>query len=223
MKKLTLYLTIITMILSTFSCGKSSLDSDQDKYSYAIGIQVTRNIKSQRINLDPEAFALAVKDVMQEKKPRLDEMEMRSAIMKMNQDMANNMSPTDVANKQRGDEYLLENKKKPGVTVTESGLQYRVLRRGSGKNPKINDSVKVHYRGTLIDGKEFDSSHSRGKPAVFPVNRVIPGWTEALQLMNSGAKYELVIPSDIAYGSRGTGSIPPHSVLIFEVELLGIE
>jgi FKBP-type peptidyl-prolyl cis-trans isomerase FklB len=123
-----------------------------------------------------------------------------------------------------GEDFLAANKANPGVQVTKSGLQYKVLKQGDGPTPKASDQVKTHYKGTLIDGKEFDSSIARGEPAVFPVGGVIAGWTEALQLMKVGDKWELYIPSDLAYGERGSPpKIPPHSALIFEIELLGIE
>jgi len=128
-------------------------------------------------------------------------------------------------NKAAGEAYLAENKKKEGVKVTASGLQYEVLKAGSGKQPKATDTVVVHYRGTLIDGTEFDSSYKRGQPIDFPLNRVIPGWTEGVQLMQEGAKYRFVIPSGLAYGPRGTpgGPIGPDATLIFEVELLKVQ
>ena len=125
-------------------------------------------------------------------------------------------------NKTQGDKFLTENKARKGVQVTKSGLQYEVLQAGKGPSPKATDQVKVHYRGTLTNGTEFDSSYKRNQPAVFPVNGVIQGWVEALQMMNAGAKWKLVIPSNLAYGERGRPSIPPNSVLVFEVELLAI-
>ena len=126
---------------------------------------------------------------------------------------------------EKGEAFLKENAKKEGVKATASGLQYKVLKEGSGKNPKATDTVQVHYRGTLLDGKEFDSSYKRGEPAEFPLNRVIPGWTEGVQLMKEGAKYQFTIPSKLAYGAGGTpdGTIPGNATLIFEVELLKVK
>jgi FKBP-type peptidyl-prolyl cis-trans isomerase FklB len=127
-------------------------------------------------------------------------------------------------NKKEGDVFLAENKKKDGVKTLPSGLQYKVVKAGTGKKPKLTDTVTTHYRGTLIDGTEFDSSYRRGQPATFPVNGVIPGWTEALQLMEEGAKWELFIPSNLAYGERGAGrDIGPHATLIFDIELITIQ
>jgi FKBP-type peptidyl-prolyl cis-trans isomerase len=128
------------------------------------------------------------------------------------------------ANKKKGKEFLERNKTKEGVVTIESGLQYKILKKGTGASPKATDTVRCHYRGTTIDGKEFDSSYKRGEPATFPLNRVIKGWTEGLQLMKEGGKWQFFIPSELAYGSRGAGrDIGPNEVLIFEIELLGIE
>jgi FKBP-type peptidyl-prolyl cis-trans isomerase FkpA len=133
--------------------------------------------------------------------------------------MAKQDAETNIA---AGQAYLVQNAEKEGVTVTESGLQYEVMVEGTGAKPAATDIVKVHYKGTLIDGTEFDSSYSRGEPAEFPLNRVIPGWTEGVQLMSEGSKFKFVIPAELAYGERATGSITPNSTLIFEVELLDI-
>jgi FKBP-type peptidyl-prolyl cis-trans isomerase len=127
-----------------------------------------------------------------------------------------------VRNMKDGEAYLAENKKKEGVITTASGLQYKVLKAGTGKQPKATDTVKVHYRGTLTDGKEFDSSYKRGEPASFPVGQVVPGWTEALQLMKEGAKWQLTVPASLAYGERGRPGIGPNQVLLFDVELLEV-
>jgi len=132
--------------------------------------------------------------------------------------------PKPIAASPDGAAFLKTNAAKPGVVTLDSGLQYQVLKEGDGKSPKATDTVTVHYRGTLIDGTEFDSSYKRGKPTSFPVNRVIAGWTEALQLMQVGDKWQLTIPSDLAYGSRSPGAgIPPNAVLVFEVELLSVQ
>ena len=144
--------------------------------------------------------------------------------MKMQKEQMQKMEALAKENKKQGEVFLAENKKKKNVTTTKSGLQYIVLRKGKGKKPKATEQVKVHYKGTLIDGTEFDSSYKRREPVTFPVNRVIPGWSEALQLMNVGSKYQLFIPSNLAYGERGGGpQIGPNATLIFEVELLSIE
>ena len=140
----------------------------------------------------------------------------------MQKKMAEDEKKEAEENVKKGDEFLASNAKKDGIKVLESGLQYKVVSEGKGSQPKAEDRVKVHYKGTLIDGTEFDSSHKRGEPAEFPLNAVIPGWTEGLQLMKEGAKYMFYIPSKLAYGPRATGTIPANSVLVFEVELLEI-
>jgi FKBP-type peptidyl-prolyl cis-trans isomerase len=167
-------------------------------------------------------LALAVSDVLNGKDPKITEQEMQDSMQKMYEKRRENMKAEADKNKKEGEEFLAKNKEQGDVKTLESGLQYQVMSAGEGAKPGENDTVKVHYKGTLIDGTEFDSSYKRDKPAEFPVKAVIPGWTEALQLMKKGGKWKLWIPSELAYGERGRPSIPPNSVLIFEVELLDI-
>jgi len=222
MKK-TLALALVaaaTLVLP--ACNETKIDSEEKKYSYAIGFQFAQNLKGQKVKVDSKALALAVEDVLADKKPKISEQEMQTAMQKMYENRRENMKAEAEKNKKSGDDFLAKNKGESDVKTLESGLQYKVIEAGKGNKPKENDTVKVHYKGTLIDGTEFDSSYKRNKPAEFPVKAVIPGWTEALQLMKTGAKWKLFIPSELAYGERGRPSIPPNSVLIFEVELLDI-
>jgi len=211
------------MIFSLQACAKdSSLKTDKQKVSYSIGQQIGQNMKAQGLDIDVDALSMSLSDALEGRESRLSEEEMRSAMQSMQEEMRKKQMEATSQNKGIGEGYLAENKKKKGVQVTASGIQYEILTKGNGKSPKKTDRVKVHYKGTLIDGTEFDSSYKRNQPAEFSVSGVIAGWTEALQLMKVGAKWRLHIPSHLAYGERGRPSIPPNSVLIFEVELLEI-
>lgn len=208
-------------LIGLAACNKADLSTPKGKASYAIGTQIGKTMKAQGIEVDVPTLAAALADTLAGKDPKLTDAEMREAIMALQASRGASKDPAAAAaNTAKGKEYLDANKAKPGVVVTPSGLQYKVINPGSGPSPKATSTVKVHYRGTLIDGTEFDSSHKRGQPAEFGVGQVIRGWTEALQLMKKGAKYELTIPSELAYGPRDSGSIPANSVLNFEVELL---
>ncbi len=196
-----------------------------DIASYGIGQQVANNLKSQGIEINLEQLILGLKDGMQGQKPRYTEAELEAAFQALSRAVQARQAASGDKNKRAGQEFLAANAKKPGVKITASGLQYQIVKAGQGSaTPKATDTVQVHYEGTLIDGKVFDSSLRRGQPVSFPVNGVIPGWTEALQLMHLGDKWRLFIPSELAYGARGAGGdIGPHSVLIFDVELLAIQ
>lgn len=215
-------LLIAILSLGLGACDKLDKKSDKAQYSYAIGYQVARNMKSQGVEVDTKAFALAVKDAMDGKDPQLDENAMRDAMRKMAEGRQKKDKSEADANLKKSQDFLAANKDKPGVKVTKSGLQYKVITEGKGKKPTGKNVVEVHYKGTLVDGTEFDSSYKRNSPAQFPVEGVIPGWTEALKMMTVGSKYELYIPADLAYGEHGNPSIPGNSALIFEVELLKI-
>jgi FKBP-type peptidyl-prolyl cis-trans isomerase len=203
-------------------CGRSAnVKDDKGKYSYALGHQIGNNMKSQNIELDINSFAVGLEKALKGDKTIITDEEMREAMRKMAEKRQQAELEVAAKNKEKSEAYLAENAKKEGIKSTASGLQYKVLTEGSGKKPKGEEVVEVHYRGKLIDGTEFDSSHSRGQPSVFPVKAVIPGWTEALQMMPVGSKWELYIPPNLAYGERGNARIPGNSVLVFEVELLG--
>ncbi len=205
-----------------------TLDSFEKKLSYSMGFEVGNYFKGAGGDIKKEWLIQGIKDAYDDAKPALTVEEMvvvqKEFAVKMEERQKAEMAVMLAKNKAAGDAYLEENKKKEGVIVTASGLQYEVITQGEGEKPKATDKVKVDYVGKLIDGREFDSSIKRGEPAVFGVGQVIKGWSEALQLMNVGSKVRLVIPSDIAYGEQGVApSIQPNSVLIFEVELLAIE
>jgi FKBP-type peptidyl-prolyl cis-trans isomerase len=198
------------------------LESDSDKVAYAIGQQIGGSMKSQDLHINTAVLAASIDDVMNGKPSRMTPEEMQGAMMKMRQEATTKQELAGKANIEKGAKFLEEHKKAPNVKTTASGLQYEVITAGAGKSPLATDTVKVHYVGTLTDGTKFDSSYDRKEPAQFPVSGVIKGWTEALQLMKPGAKWKLVIPSDLAYGPQGRPSIPANSVLMFEVELLEI-
>jgi FKBP-type peptidyl-prolyl cis-trans isomerase FklB len=197
-------------------------ETTEEKVSYGIGTQVGGQLKHSAFpGFSMDAVIEGIKDSFAGKL-QIAENDLKAAFQELNEKLAKEEEALGEVAKKAGAEYLASNAQKENVVVTSSGLQYEVLTEGTGATPKENNVVKVHYHGTLTDGTVFDSSVLRGEPAQFGVNQVIKGWVEALQLMKVGSKYKLTIPSDLAYGAHGAGSIPPHSVLIFEVELLDI-
>ena len=208
--------------------GGDAFKSEKERVSYSIGMRIASGMKAQEVDLDIDIIAKAMKDVMAGDKTLLTEAEAQKVLMswqgRMQEEFQKKQAALAEKNQSDGAKFLEENKAKEDVKTTPSGLQYKVIKSGNGDSPKADDTVTVHYKGTLIDGEQFDSSYDRGEPATFMVNRVIKGWTEALQLMKVGDKWQIVLPSDLAYGPRGNGrSIPPNSVLVFDVELLGIQ
>ncbi len=201
---------------------KPDLNTDKAKLSYTIGQQIGRQFKGQNLDIDSNALATSIEDVLTGKEARLTAEEMQAVMLKSQREQIAKMGAEGKINREKGEKFLTQNKTKTGIKTTASGLQYEVLQAGKGKSPKAADVVKVHYKGTLIDGTPFDSSYDRGQPAEFPLNGVIRGWTEGLQLMKVGGKSRLFVPSDLAYGPQGRPGIPPNSTLIFEVELLDI-
>ena len=204
-----------------------ALKDEMDKISYSIGVNIGTSVRGQTqqqgLDVKPDLVAAGLRDALSGGKTLLTEDEVRTALMGLQQQMAGKQAALAEKNKKAGEVFLAENKGKPGVKTLPSGLQYQVLKEGKGQKPKSTDTVKANYRGTLIDGTEFDSSEP-GEPVSFPLGNVIPGWTEALQLMPVGSKWRLFIPSDLAYGARGAGElIGPNSTLIFDVELLGVD
>ena len=205
--------------------NSAEVQTEEEKMSYMLGYILTENTKKSEANLQSAAFLQGVKDSINNQKPVLEQQEIE-AIHKQIQKKAllEKQKQEGEKNKMEGQKFLEKNKNKEGVKVTESGLQYEVLTEGKGKAPTAENTVEVHYRGTLIDGTEFDSSYKRKASISFPLNGVIKGWTEGLQLMKEGSKYKFYIPPELAYGERGAGqSIPPHATLIFEVELLKVK
>lgn len=200
------------------------LDTVKQQRSYAIGLNVGRSIKGDELDLDLDVLFRGMRDAMTDAEPKLTDAELNRVMMGIERAMQQRAEEKVANNLKEGREFLAQNAKKEGVITLESGLQYKVLKSGNGESPKVTDTVTTHYHGTLIDGTVFDSSVKRNMPATFPVGRVIPGWTEALQKMQVGDKWRLFIPSELAYGKRGAGGvIGPNAALIFEVELLGIE
>jgi FKBP-type peptidyl-prolyl cis-trans isomerase FklB len=201
------------------------LKNQKDKMSYIIGMDIGTNLKKQSIDIDSNILAKGVKDALAGTKPLLTEQEIQETMVAFQKEMMVKQAEVAKKNKAEGEAFLTENKKKEGVKTLLSGLQYKVIKAGTGKKPKSTDTVTAHYRGTLINGSEFDSSYKRGQPATFPVSGgMIPGWTEALQLMEVGAKWQLFIPPNLAYGEQGAGrDIGPNATLIFEIELVSIQ
>ena len=204
------------------------LKTDKEKLSYAIGMNIGQSMKKDSLDIDPAILSRAIKDAVTGSKPAMTEEEARTIVTAFRTEMVKKQQAeaqkAGEVNKQAGDKFLAENKTKDGVVTLPSGLQYKVIKQGDGPKPTASDTVVTNYRGTLIDGKEFDSSYKRGQPATFPVGQVIKGWTEALQLMPVGSKWQLFIPANLAYGDKSPGGdIGPNSTLVFDIELLSIE
>lgn len=213
---------------SLYADDKALLTTEKEKVSYSMGVDIGKRLKQQSIDFDPELFAKGLKDIYGGSETLLTDQEIKETLAAFQKTLIAKQTEMrkqmGEKNKSDGDAFLAGNKKKGGVITLPSGLQYMVIEEGTGKTPKATDTVVTNYRGTLVDGTEFDSSYKRGKPATFPVNGVIKGWTEALQLMKEGAKWKLFIPSDLAYGERGAGNIiGPNATLIFDIELISVK
>jgi FKBP-type peptidyl-prolyl cis-trans isomerase FklB len=198
----------------------------QDRASYIIGLNLGKSLKAQDVPCTPDVLMQGLRDGLSGATPALTDEEIQAAMQAFQQQMTSAQEEKNKVasekNKKEGDAFLAANKNKPGVKTTASGLQYEVLKEGQGDAPKATDQVTVNYKGTLLDGTVFDSSYERKEPATFPVDGVIPGWVEALQLMKPGSKYKLYIPASLAYGDKGAGAIGPNATLVFEVELLSV-
>jgi len=233
MKKISFaLLMVVAVLVLTTSCKNGKLfgpkeykvENHLDSVSYAIGLDIGNNFSKQNIDIEADALAQGIKDYLEDR-ALFDDKEKEKILVAFQQELSvkareESMKKSEGARKE-GEKWLNENRKKQGVIVLPSGLQYKVIKEGTGPKPKATDMVKVHYRGKLVNGTVFDASYDRGEPIEFKLNQVIPGWTEGLQLMSKGAKYELYIPSSLGYGDQGAGEmIPGGSTLIFEVELL---
>lgn len=213
---------------ASFAADAPELKTDKEKISYSIGMDIGGNLKRGSVEVDPDLLAKGLKDSYGGGKTILTEDQAAQALADFQEALmakqAETMKVLSEKNKADGEKFLAENAMKEGVKVLPSGLQYKEITPGTGKSPKPADTVTTHYKGTLIDGTEFDSSYKRGQPATFPVSGVIPGWTEALQLMKEGSKWQLFVPPKLAYGEKGVGQvIGPNATLIFEVELLTVK
>ncbi|OGP76740.1 MAG: hypothetical protein A2Z13_06915 [Deltaproteobacteria bacterium RBG_16_64_85] len=204
------------------------LKTQKDKVSYGIGMSIGKNLKRDAVDVDADLVSKGMRDAFSGEKTLMSEEEYHAAMTALQKDLmekqAEAIQKLAEKNKKEGEAFLAENGKKEGVVTLPSGLQYKAIRSGKGKTPALADTVETHYRGTLIDGTEFDSSYKRGQTVTFPVNGVIPGWTEALQKMKEGDKWQLFVPSSLAYGERGAGrEIGPNATLLFEVELIAVK
>ncbi|MBI5376970.1 MAG: FKBP-type peptidyl-prolyl cis-trans isomerase [Candidatus Schekmanbacteria bacterium] len=224
------FVVLAICILAAQASAEESqlLKTEKEKVSYGIGVDVGRNFKKLGINIDMDILLNGLKDGYSGNKIMMDEKDLRETMNTYQSDLLKKQAQSRIAtaekNKKSGEAFLSDNKNKEEVVTLPSGLQYKILKAGDGKKPASSDTVECNYRGTLINGTEFDSSYNRGQSATFKVNGVIPGWTEALQLMPTGSKWLLFVPSQLAYGERGAGrDIGPNETLIFEVELIAIK
>ena len=228
MKFIFVTFAIVVLLFSVCFAGeKLELKELKDKESYSLGYQFGQNLKTQGVDINLDVYTSGIRDALGGKEPLMSQEEIRTTItevqkraMAAQQKVLKEMAEKNLAESKA---FLEENKKKEGIKTLPRGLEYKVLAEGSGKTPKATDTVTVHYRGTLINGTEFDSSYKRGNPATFQVDRLIRGWAEALQLMKEGSKWQLFIPPELGYGERDMGPIPPNSTLIFEVELISVK
>ncbi|MCC6207048.1 MAG: FKBP-type peptidyl-prolyl cis-trans isomerase [Gammaproteobacteria bacterium] len=222
--RLVLALTAILLAGPALAADGLSKGSDKQKFSYAVGFQIAQGLRQDGLDLDADAFAQAARDVFSNQPAKLSMEEMQAAVEKFQQQAASEQAAKAEKALKDGQAFLADNKTKKGVVTRPSGLQYQVIKDGAGKSPAATDTVEVNYRGTLLNGTEFDSSYKRGEPVTFPVNQVIQGWQEVLPLMKVGSHWKVFIPSGLAYGERGAGgNIGPNETLVFEIELLGIK
>lgn len=242
--KMNKILPVFALVLAVSACGQQGsgtspdgssdgkdssvkLNSDAEKRSYALGMDIGNSVKDLPLELKVDTLAAGIRDMVEGNKPKLSDDEQKAVMQSFVEDLETaqkkEASAAAEENQKKGKQFLSKNKDKEGVKVTDSGLQYKVVKEGEGDAPSAKDSVKVNYEGKLVNGDVFDSSYERGEPVTFPVSAVIPGWTEALQLMKPGAEYMLFIPPDLAYGERGAGAkIGPNETLVFKVELLEV-
>jgi len=218
----------IVVLSAAAQAGEVTLKDQKDKASYGIGVDMAKSLQQMGADVNPDALIMGIRDALANRKLQLSDEELGAAMNKFQTDMRQKQAAAQrtsgEANKKAGDAFLAENKGKPGVVTLPSGLQYKILKEGTGKKPTESDTVECNYRGTLINGTEFDSSSRHGQSVSFTLKDVIPGWREALKLMPVGSKWQLFVPPQLAYGDRGVGGqIGPNSTLIFEVELLAVK
>lgn len=231
-------ITLVTAMLAAMAAAGQdtpALKSQKDKISYALGVDLGNQLRKQSIDVDPALFGQGLKDALSGSKALMTEDQVKAAVSELQAEMKRKQAAarkgideTELAvlegyNKRAGEAFLAENSKKEGVVTLPSGLQYKILKEGNGKKPTLDDTVVCQYRGTLLDGTEFANSYKRNQPLTRPVKDVIKGWTEALQLMPAGSKWQLFVPPELAYGELGSGPIGPNATLIFEVELVSIQ
>lgn len=216
-------LCALAMATNVFAAG-AALDTDKKKFSYAVGFQIGQSLVRQGVDLDSEAFQLAIRDAAEGVQPRLNPQDMQAALQAGEAGVAAKLKERASANLKAGKAFMEKNKKAEGVIELANGIQYKELRKGAGAMPKATDTVTVHYTGTLIDGREFDSSKRHGEAATLNLGEVIKGWQETIPLMHVGSRWQVVIPPELAYGPKGAGAvIGPNETLIFEIELLDIK
>lgn len=223
MKLISFWLLPILALLVTAATQAASLKTQKQKFSYTVGYQVGLDFKRKDLDLDVNALVQAIRDMQAGKKPRLTQDQMKKAVANYQKAVSAKRKALAGKKLELAKAYLEKNKKKKNVKVLKSGLQYEVLKKGTGSKPKTTDKVEVHYHGTLIDGRIFDSSVNRGQTATFAINRVIKGWQEVLPMMKKGAKWRVTIPPGLAYGENGPPNIGPNAALIFEIELIDIK
>jgi FKBP-type peptidyl-prolyl cis-trans isomerase FklB len=222
------YLLAVIFILTSFSAFaatdvKPGIKTDEQKLSYAMGTYFAMGVAQQNVEIDVPAFIQAIEDVLKQNEPKISMEEMKNIIAQYKETMAKQQSASIAANQKAGDAFLEENKKKEGVIESPTGLQYKIIKEGTGKKPSAESNVTVHYRGTLVDGTVFDSSYDRGEPATLSLAQVIKGWQEAVPMMKTGSKWQIYVPSKLAYGDRAASEvIGPASTLVFDIELISI-
>ncbi len=225
--KILVSITVLLASLPRIATAQASLSTQEQKFSYAMGIRVVEQLQQKLeqagMQLDTSTFTQGIQDALSGAQPQLSREEIQAVLQIHQTQRFMKQATVAMANKRAGDAFRVANQAKDSVIETASGLQYRVLEEGAGKQPDATDTVVVHYRGTLVNGEEFDSSYAGGEPVTFDLNGVIDGWREALQMMQEGAKWELVIPPELAYGDQGSGKIGPNETLIFEIELITVK
>ena len=221
-----LLLAAAIVLLTSFAAAAQKapeFNNDKDKFSYALGMNLGQNLRKQGLELDPAVLMKAFADSFNGTKTAMTDQEMGTVLMAAAQEIPKMQAEKSAAAQKEGEAFLAANKTKDGVMALPSGLQYKILKEGTGEKPSLDDTVVCNYKGTLINGTEFDASEKHGGPVTFPVKAVIAGWTEALQLMPAGSKWQLFVPSNLAYGTQGPGDIGANATLIFEVELVSVK